>query len=95
MSHARDVVYKSKILGVAVHSCALPEGCGPMGNHNIIGFLSNTGSEPTKTRKATKSAFNVGPQSTIGRPAKRHFNGKTAVGPIIARSPDKGFWIRA
>ena len=28
-----------------------------------IGFLSNTGSEPTKTRKATKSAFNVGPQS--------------------------------
>ena len=37
-------------------------GCGPMGNHNTIGFLSNTGSEPTKTRKATKSAFNVGPQ---------------------------------
>ena len=65
MSHARDVVYKSEILGVAVHSCALPEGegCGPMGNHNTIGFLSNTGSEPTKTRKATKSAFNVGPQS--------------------------------
>ena len=64
MSHARDVVYKSVILGVAVHSCALPEGegCGPMGNHNTIGFLSNTGSEPTKTRKATKSAFNVGPQ---------------------------------
>ena len=26
---------------------------------------------------------------------KRHFNGKTAVGPIIARSPDKRFWIRA
>ena len=66
MSHARDVVYKSEILGVAIHSCALPEwggGCGPMGNHNTLGFLSNTGSEPTKTRKATKSAFNVGPQS--------------------------------
>ena len=65
MSHARDVVYKSKILGVAVHSCSLPEGegCGPMGIHNTIGLLSNTGSEPTKTRKATKSAFNVGPQS--------------------------------
>ena len=65
MSHARDVVYKSQILGVAVHSCTLPEGegCGHMGNHNTIGFLSNTGSEPTKTRKATKSAFNVGPQS--------------------------------
>ena len=38
MSHARDVVYKSKILGVAVHSCTLPEGegCGTMGNHNTI-----------------------------------------------------------
>ena len=42
MSHARDVVYNSEILGVAVHSWALPEGegCGPMGNHNTIGFLS-------------------------------------------------------
>ena len=49
MSHARDAVYKSEILGVAVNSCALPEGegCGPMGNNNTIGFLSNTGSEPT------------------------------------------------
>ena len=64
MSHARDVVYKSEIVGVAVHSCALPEGegCGPMGNPNIKGVLSNTGSETTKTSKATKSAFNVGPQ---------------------------------
>ena len=71
MSHARDVVYKSDILGVAVHSCALPEGegCGPMGNHNTIGFLSNTCSEPTKTRRATKSAFNVGPQSAGQRNA--------------------------
>ena len=71
MSHAWDVVYNSEILGVAVHSCALPEGegCGPMGNHNTIGFLSNTGSEPTKTRKATKSAFNVGPQSVGKRNA--------------------------
>ena len=72
MSHARDVVYKSEILGVAVHSCALPEGegCGPMGKHtNTIVFLSNTGSEPTKTRKATKSAFNVGPQSAGQRNA--------------------------
>ena len=62
MSHARDVVYKSEILGVAVHSCGLPEGegCGPMGNHNTIGFLSNTGSEPTKTRKATKSRLMLG-----------------------------------
>ena len=71
MSHARDVVYKTEILGVAVHSCALPEGlgCGPMRNRNTIGFLSNTGSEPTNTRKATKSAFNVGPQSADERNA--------------------------
>ena len=71
MSHARNVVYKSEILGVAVHSCALPEGegCLPMENHNTIGFLSNTGSEPTKTRKATNSAFNVWPQSAGQRNA--------------------------
>ena len=72
MSHARDVVYKSEILGVAVHSCARQEGgggCGPMGNHNTIGFLSNTGSEPTKTRRATKSAFYVWPQSAGQRNA--------------------------
>ena len=64
MSHARDVVYRSEILGVSVHSCTLQEGegCGPVGNHNTIGFLTNTGSEPTKTRKATKSALNVEPQ---------------------------------
>ena len=93
MSHARDVVYKSEILRVAVQSYALPEGegCGPMGNHNTIGLLSNTGLRPTKTRKATKSAFNVGPQSAT---AKQHFNSETAVGPIIARSPDHCFWIR-
>ena len=71
MSNARDIVYKSEILGVTVHSWALPEGegCGPIGNHNTIGFLSNTGLEPTKTRKATKSAFNVGPQSVGQRNA--------------------------
>ena len=71
MSNARDIVYKSEILGVAVHSWALPEGegCGPIGNHNTIGFLSNTGLEPTKTRKATKSAFNVRPQSVGQRNA--------------------------
>ena len=71
MSYAWDVVYKSEILGVAVQSCVLPEGegCGPMGNHNTIGVLSNTGSEPTISRKATKSAFNVGPQSVGQRNA--------------------------
>ena len=71
MTHARDVAYKREILGVAVHSCELPEGegCGPMGNQNTIGFLSNTGSEPTNTRKASKSVFNVGPQSAGQRNA--------------------------
>ena len=71
MSHARDVVYNSEILRVTVHSCTLPEGEGrrPMGNHNTIGFLRNTGSEPTKTRKATKSAFNFGPHSVGQRNA--------------------------
>ena len=71
MSHAGEDVYNSEILGVAIHSCTLPEGegCGPIGNHNTLGFLSNTGSEPTKTRKATKSAFNVGPQSAGKRNA--------------------------
>ena len=62
MSHARDVVYKSEILGVAVHSCALPEGegCGPMGNNNTIGFLSNTGSEPTKLAKLRSQHLMLG-----------------------------------
>ena len=45
------------------------EGCGPMGNHNTIRFLSSTGPEPTKTRKATNSAFNVGPQTAGQRNA--------------------------
>ena len=35
----------------------------------IRGFLTNTGSEPTKTRKATMSALNVGPQSAGQRNA--------------------------
>ena len=46
-----------------IHARFQRGGCGSMGNHNTTGFLSNTGSEPTKTRKATKSIFNVGPQS--------------------------------
>ena len=53
MSHARGVVYKSEILGVAVQFMrASRGGMRPMGNQNTIGFLSNTGSEPTKTHKA-------------------------------------------
>ena len=70
MSHARGVVYKSEILGVAVQFMrASRGGMRPMGNQNTIGFLSNTGSEPTKTHKATKSAFNGGPQSASQRNA--------------------------
>ena len=30
-------------------------------NHKNIGFLSNTGLDPPKNHKATKSAFKVGP----------------------------------
>ena len=62
MSHARDFVYKSEILGVAVHSCALPEGegCGPMGNHNTIGFLGNTCSAPLKLAKLRSQHLMLG-----------------------------------
>ena len=38
-------------------------GSGPQKNHNIIGFLSNTGSHPLKYHKATKPAVNVGQSS--------------------------------
>ena len=33
----------------------------PLKNHKNIGFSSNTGWDPLKNRKATKSAFNVRP----------------------------------
>ena len=32
----------------------------PLENHTTTGFLSNTGPDPLKNRKATKPAFNVG-----------------------------------
>ena len=35
-----------------------------MKNHKNIGFLRNTGPDPMENHKATKPAFNVGPQST-------------------------------
>ena len=33
----------------------------PLKSHNTIGFPSNTGPDPQKNHKVTKSAFNVGP----------------------------------
>ena len=35
----------------------------PLKNHNILGFLSNTGPEFSENHKATKPEFNVGPSS--------------------------------
>ena len=38
------------------------KGSGPsQENHKKLGFFSNTGPDPLKNHKATKSAFNVGP----------------------------------
>ena len=58
-----------KFSGLLYSHASLQRGRGAdlMGNHNTIGFLSNYGPEPTKTRKATKSAFNVGLQSATQR----------------------------
>ena len=36
------------------------EGPDPLKNHENIGFLSNTGSEPLKNYTAAKQAFKVG-----------------------------------
>ena len=47
-------------------------GAGPhLENHNAIGFLSNTGPKSLKNRKATKTAFNVGP--SLARPLAKLF----------------------
>ena len=52
-----------KFLGLLnIHARFQREKVRTHGKSQSIGFFSNTGSEPTKTRKATKSAFNVGPQ---------------------------------
>ena len=45
-------------------------GSGPsIKNQKNVGFLSNTGPDPLKNHKATKSAFNVGPSSARKRNA--------------------------
>ena len=41
----------------------------PLEKHKNIGFLSNTGPDPLKNRKATKPAFNVGLPSARQRNA--------------------------
>ena len=63
-------------------ACADPErGTGvpdppPLRTHKNIGFLSNTGPDPLKNHKATKSACIVGPSS-----ARQRF----ADGPMMTR----------
>ena len=42
-------------------------GPPPLKNNRNKGFLSNTGLDPLKNRKATKPAFNVGPSSAHQR----------------------------
>ena len=63
-------------------------GPPPLKNHKNIWFLSNTGLDPLKNRKATKPAFNVVPLSARQRmPFKWRFAG----GPMMARY--SGSWI--
>ena len=40
---------------------------GSLKNHKNIGFLCNSGPDPLKNHKVTKSAFNVGPSSARQR----------------------------
>ena len=55
--------------------CADPDGGtggpdpSPLKNRKIIGFLSNTGSDPLEIHKAIKPAFKVGPSSARQRNA--------------------------
>ena len=46
-----------------------PDHPPPMKNHKNIGFFKNTGPDPMKNLKATKSAFSVGPSSARKRNA--------------------------
>ena len=46
-------------------------GLDPQKNHKAIGFLSNTGPDILKNRKATI----IHCRASMGPPAKRHFNG--------------------
>ena len=39
----------------------------PLGNHKVIGFLSNSVPDLLENHKATKPAFNVGPLSARQR----------------------------
>ena len=56
----------------------------PLKNHKNIRFLSNTGPDPMKNRKATKPAFNMGHhQHASETPFKWRFVGGPMVAPII------------
>ena len=53
----------------------------PLKDHNKIGFLSNTGPDPLKNRKATRLEFNIRPSFGRQRNAKWRFTS----GPMMAR----------
>ena len=63
---------------------------GPPENHKKnIGFLSNSGSDPLKSQKALKPAFNVGPSSVRQRtPFKWCFTGRPYGWPAYI-----GIWL--
>ena len=46
-----------------------PDPPTPLKNHRNIGFHSNSGPDPLKKHKATKSALNVGPLAARTRNA--------------------------
>ena len=58
-------------------------------NQNVIGYLSNTGRDPLKSQKISKSAFNVGLLSTPQR---------NVILIVITGGPIKptfsGIWVR-
>ena len=67
----RICLTRSKIGGTA---CADSEGVdrgsgAPLKNHKNIRFLSDTGPDPSKIKKTTKPALNVGPSSARQRNA--------------------------
>ena len=54
-------------------------------NHRNIGFHSNSGPDPLKKHKATKSALNVGPLAARTRNRHLNFKWRFAGGPMLVR----------
>ena len=53
----------------------------PLKNHKNIGFLSNIGPDPEKSQ-SYQTSFQC--LDNIDTPAKRHFNGVSLTGPMMA-----------